>query len=239
MAGFWYVFLVLSVGLAVQHGQAPTHSCYEIQKFKWIPSVVQSGEIGFSLEGLTPEWTQAIQQAARHWNSSISRISLQEVAHGQNQKEANGQESFLAVGRYPEVLRHVGVRELRYKSQKDAFDQRLGITVPFHRFDPKTKEKGAVLGMVTVFDGGRGWSFDGHPAGEEIDAVTAAMHEFGHWLLLRDLSDQEPLAASPFSSPARRPNTCSRSIMWWQIPLGETKRGIDDDDIEGVRRAFR
>jgi hypothetical protein len=74
------------------------------------------------------------------------------------------------------------------------------------------------------------------PAGS-FDLYTTALHEFGHWLDLDDLS----AANCPIGVPIRQ--TCPGQIMWWSqtsdtIDQTSNHRFLGDGDSEGVVAAY-
>ncbi len=68
----------------------------------------------------------------------------------------------------------------------------------------------------TVFNEDMSWSVGG--GGDTLDIQTIALHEFGHWLRLEDLSDLDD----------------ATKVMYYKTYPGTTKRSLHAGDIAGI-----
>lgn len=73
----------------------------------------------------------------------------------------------------------------------------------------------------TDFNSYYSFSYSGTPSSSQYDAQSVALHEFGHWLQLLDLT-------SGSSAP----------VMWHSIGRGVVKRTLTSDDINGDKYLY-
>ena len=66
------------------------------------------------------------------------------------------------------------------------------------------------------------FSTSGTPSSSQFDAQSVALHEFGHWLQLNDLTS----------------SSNSSSIMYYMIGKGTVKRALTTDDINGDKALY-
>lgn len=90
---------------------------------------------------------------------------------------------------------------------------------------------GGMLGLTTITGNGTTvigantdyntyYSFSTNPSSSQYDLETVALHEFGHWLVLNDIS-------SPTSA-----------IMYFSLSSGQQKRTLTQDDSNGINYIY-
>ena len=96
-----------------------------------------------------------------------------------------------------------------------------GLATTYYKYN---QSSGALLECDTVFNDSYNWSTGSTPAGNQFDVETAALHELGHWLGIRDLYGN-----------ANDDEYDEDKIMYGFKYGGAVQRSLHTDDIAGVR----